>query len=104
MSRFTPEQLEYFQGFPTWVVATWALAVWGGVGGTVLLLLRKRLAVPVLAGSFGCMVATSVHNFVFTDGLEVMGPAGAVFSGVIFGFALALWVYARRMAGKDVLV
>ena len=47
MGRFTAEQLEYWYGFPTWVVASWAIAVWGGVLGAVLLLLKKRLAAPV---------------------------------------------------------
>ena len=28
MSEFTPEQLEFFYNFPTWMVAFWALAVW----------------------------------------------------------------------------
>ena len=31
MSNFSPEQLEFFYGFPAWLVAFWALAVWGGV-------------------------------------------------------------------------
>ena len=31
MSEFTPEQLEFFYNFPSWMVAFWALAVWGGV-------------------------------------------------------------------------
>ena len=63
MSGFTPEQLDYFFGLPTWVVAFWALAVWGGVLGTLLLLLRKRLAAPVLLVSFVSMVITAFHNF-----------------------------------------
>ena len=29
MSQFTPEQLEYFYGFPAWMDAAWAIAVWG---------------------------------------------------------------------------
>ena len=104
MSQFTPEQLEFFYGFPTWVVAFWALAVWGGVLGTLLLLLRKRLAAPVLLGSFLAMIATSIHNFFLSNGLEVTGGAGLVFSGLIFVFALGLWLYARAMAQGGVLV
>lgn len=104
MGQFTPEQLEYFYGFPAWVVAVWALAVWGGVVGTLLLLSRKRLAVPVLLVSFLSMVVTSIHNFLLSDGLEVMGTAGVVFSAVIFVFALGLWLYARSMASKEILV
>ena len=103
MSQFTPEQLEFFYGFPTWVVAFWALAVWGGLLGTVLLLLRKSLAAPVLLGSLLAMVATSIHNYVLSNGLEVSGGAGLAFSGLIFLVALGLWLYARAMTRRGVL-
>jgi hypothetical protein len=75
--------LEFFYGFPTWVVAFRALAVWGGVLGTLLLLLRKRLAVPVLLVSFLAMIVTSIHNFFLSNGLEVMG--GDLVVGTIRG-------------------
>ncbi|MEN8145949.1 MAG: hypothetical protein ABFS14_13505 [Gemmatimonadota bacterium] len=104
MSQFTPEQLEFFYGFPTWVVAFWALAVWGGVLGTLLLLLRKRLAVPVLLVSFLAMIVTSIHNFFLSNGLEVMGVQGQVFAGLVFIIALGLWLYARAMTQRGVLV
>jgi hypothetical protein len=105
MGRFTPEQLEFFYGFPTWLVAFWALAVWGGVLGTVLLLFRKRLAAPVFLVSLVCMVITAIRNYGFADGLEVMGGAGPlVFTIVIFLVALGLWLYARAMAERGVLV
>ena len=41
MSQFTPEQLDYFYGFPTWMVAAWAVAVWGALLGSLGLLVRK---------------------------------------------------------------
>ncbi len=104
MSRFTPEQLEFFYGFPAWLVTFWALAVWGGVLGTLLLLLKRRLAVPVLLVSFLAMVVTAIHNFVLSNGLEVMGGVGAAFSVLIFAVALGLWLYARAMARRGVLV
>jgi hypothetical protein len=103
MSQFTPEQLEYFYGFPVWLDAFWAVAVWGGLLGAVLLLARRRVAVPVLLTSFVAMIVTSIHNFLLTDGLDVMGGAGVAFSGVIFVVALALWLYARSLAGRGVL-
>ena len=103
MGKFTPEQLEYFYGFPTWVVATWAIAIWGGVLGTLLLLLRRRLAAPVLLVSFRSMVLTSVYNFLLSDGVAVMGAGAVAFSGLIFAIALGLWLYARAMAQRGVL-
>ena len=86
------------------VVALWALAVWGGVLGSVLLLLRKQLAVGVFLVSFVCMVVTTIHNFVLSNGLEVIGdPFALVFSGLIFVFALLLYIYARAMKNQRVL-
>jgi len=105
MSGFTPEQLEYFYGFPAWVVGFWAVAVWGGVLGSVFLLLRKKLAVGVFLVSFLCMVVTTIHNFGLSDGLEVMGGPGALaFSAVIFVVGLLLYFYAKGMRNRGVLV
>ena len=104
MGQFSPEQLDYFYGFPAWVVATWALATWGGVLGCVLLLLRKRWAVPVFGASLVCMLLTTVHNYVLTNGLEVAGGVfPIVFSALIFVVAAMLLVYARRMRDQGVL-
>lgn len=104
LSSFTPEQRAYFFGFPMWVVATWALSVWGGVLGSILLLLRNRWAVPVFGISLATMVLTTFYNFVLTNGLAVMGGMGGlVFSAVIFVIAVALLVYARSLARAGVL-
>lgn len=103
MASFTPEQLEYFYGFPAWLVSFWALAVWGGVLGSILLLFRKKLAVPVFLISLVSMVITSFHNFVLSDGLDVMGTGGVIFSAVIFVVAVGLWLYSKAMAKRGVL-
>lgn len=103
MASFTPEQLDYFYSFPTWVVGTWAIAVWGGVLGALLLLLKKRLAAGVLLVSFLSMAITAVYNFGLSDGAAVMGMGAVAFSALIFVIALGLWFYARTMAQKGVL-
>ena len=50
------------------------------------------------------MIVTSIHNLVLSNGMEVMGGGGLVFAGLIFVFALGLWLYARAMAERGVLV
>lgn len=105
MSSFTPEQLDFFYGFPSWVVAAWAVAVWGGVLGALLLLLRRRLAVWVFLASLVAMVLTTIHNYALSNGLEVVGDAFTlIFSAVIFVVACALYLYARAMQRRGVLV
>ena len=104
MSGFTPDQLEYFYRFPAWLVADWAIAVWGGVLGALLLLLRKRLAVPVFCVSLIAVAISTIYTYGISNGMEVVGDTiSLVFSAVIFLVALALYFYARKMAGSGVL-
>ena len=104
MSAFTPEQLSFFYGLPTWTVIAWAVAVWGGVIGSIVLLMRNRFAVHVFLFSFIAMVITSFQNYVLSNGLEVIGDTFAlVFSAVIFVVALLLYLYARSMNQRNIL-
>jgi len=104
MAAFTPEQLEFFYGFPIWVNAAWAIAVWGGVIGTILLLLRKSSAVWVLLVSFLAMVVTAIHNYGLSNGMEVVGDMfSLVFTALIFLVGLGLYLYSKAMHSKGVL-
>ncbi len=103
MSQFTPEQLEYFYGFPAWTVAAWAIAVWGSLLASIGLLLRKRWAVPLFGIVLVGMALTAIHNFLLSDGMRIMGSGGAMFTVVIWIIAIALFFYARAMAARGVL-
>jgi hypothetical protein len=103
MSQFTPEQLEYFYGFPAWAVSAWAIAVWSSLLGSISLLLRRNWAVTLFGITLAGMVITSIYNFVLTDGMEMMGAGGAAFTAVIWLIAIALFLYARAMAKRGVL-
>ena len=105
MSNFTPEQLAFFYGFPAWVDATWAIAVWGGVLGAILLLVRRRHAVWVFLASLIAIVVTTFHNYVLSNGLDVVGDAFSLgFTAVIFLIALVLFFYAHAMHEWKILV
>jgi hypothetical protein len=103
MSQFTPEQLDYFYGFPAWVDAGWALGVWGALLGSLTLLLRKAFAVWLFGVSILGMVATSLYTFVLTDATGVAQEGALTFSIVIWVIALFLFFYAKAMAARRVL-
>ncbi len=103
MSQFSPEQLEYFYGFPAWTVSAWALAVWSGVAGSAGLLLRRRWSVWIFGLSLVGMAASTAYSFGMSEGAEVMGTGGVVFTGVIAVVAAFLFLYARRLAAAGVL-
>ena len=104
MANFTPEQLEFFYGLPTWCVATWAISVWGSLIASGLLLLRKRIARDVFLLVIVTMLITMFQNFVLSNGLEVMGdPVSLVFTVLVIVVAVLLYWYARRQAAAGVL-
>jgi len=104
MAQFTPEQLEYFYGFPAWVDGAWALAVWGAVAGSILLLLQRKISEWVFLGALVAMVLTSIYNFGLSNGYEVMGdPFSLIFTALIFVISVVLYLYARAMVKREIL-
>lgn len=103
MAQFTPEQLDYFYGFPAWAVSGWAFGVWGAFAGSVGLLLRQRWALWAFLVSLAGMVVSSIYTLAVTDGLEMMGGGGMVFTIIIWIVAILLAIYAWRQVKAGVL-
>jgi hypothetical protein len=105
ISQFTPDQLDYFYSFPSWFMAAWAIAVWGAVFGSVLLLLRSRHAPAVFALSLLGLIATLVYSFVLSgvSYLEIVGTGGLWFTLAISVVAVLLWLYTRAMRQRGAL-
>jgi hypothetical protein len=103
MSQFTAEQLDYFYGFPAWMVAAWAVAVWGALLGSLGLLMRKAWAVWVFGVSLLGLAVSTVYNFVLSNGAAIMGDVAVIFTAVIWAIGLFLFFYAKAMAKRGVL-
>ena len=104
MSRFPPEQREYFESFPLWAVAFWAIGVIGGLIGCLLLLLRNRLAFTALVASVIGSTVSSLGGLFLLGGMDVMSGTDALGLTVFpIVFAAFLAYYARVMTTKGVL-
>ena len=106
MSRFPPQQRAYFESFApyVWPVAFWAIGVFGGVIGCLLLLLRKRLAFHVLLASVIGTIVSTLGGLFLLGGMEVMRETSALgFTVFPIIFAAFLAYYARAMSKKGVL-
>lgn len=95
--------VDYFANFPLWMDLVWAIGVWGGVLGAVLLLLRRRHTYTVWAVSLVALVISNAYGFVEPIP-GVTEPATMYIAiAVVFVVMLALTLYARAMAAKGVL-
>jgi hypothetical protein len=102
MSQFPPEQREYFESFPLWTDAFWALGVFGGVIGCVLLLLKNRFAFLVLLASLIGTIVSSLGGLFLLGGMEVMvktSGVGLTLIPVIVAAALASYAFAMNRKG-----
>lgn len=103
LERFSPELLEWVYSFPLWAECSWAIAVWGSILASILLLMRKGLAAPIFGISLVAMVLNSIYSYVLSNGIEIMGVGAAIFSTVIFASILGLFLYSRAMKARGVL-
>jgi len=99
----TPAQIAHFQEMPGWMTAVWAIGVWGAMVGSVLILLRKKLAFPVFAVSLAAFLVNQLYTYVLTDGGEIMGGQIAITSVVIAALLLFFMWYSGLMARRGVL-
>lgn len=96
--------MAYINAFPIWVSVAWALGVWGGLAGAILLLMRHRWAVPTLLVSLVGAVIGIGYQIARPSGIAEMERGFNAYVGyLVIVIALALFVYARAMRIKNVL-
>jgi hypothetical protein len=104
LANFTDPQRVYFESFPMWMEATWALGVWGGVAGSLLLLARSRHAVAAFGVSLAGLAVSTLYQYVLNSPPEWMMTGGMMAMNlVIWAVAIGLLWYALRMRKQGVL-
>lgn len=104
LANFTDPQRVYFESFPLWMEATWALGVWGGMAGALLLLARSRYAVAAFAVSLAGLAASTIYQYVlYSAPAEMMTPPMIAMNLAIWAVAIGLLVYSMRMRRRGLL-
>lgn len=93
----------FFDSFPVWASALWAIGVWGSVLGSVLLLMRSRHAATAFLVSLIAAVLSFAYQFTMDVPPEMTDSMGKVMPFVIVGAVVLQWWYARRQAANGVL-
>ncbi len=104
LSQFSAEERAFFDSFPGWMEAFWALGVWGALIGSLLLLIRSRYAVHAFGLSLVGIVVGMGYQYLAMEAPESLTTgAMAIMPWVILAVGIALFVYARNQAAKGVL-
>ena len=95
LNTFSAAERAFYESTPAWATVAFAVAVFGGVLGSVGLLLRKSWAFAMLVACLLGIVVQDSHSIFIGDGIEVFGPAGFILPLFTFGIAAALAWFAR---------
>jgi len=89
-----------YDNIPAWVTAAFALAVFGGLLGSLSLLLRKKIANLLFTVSLIGIIAQMAYNFFISNSMEVYGPGGMIMPIMILVLGIFLFMYSKSATTK----
>lgn len=98
----TAEQAAVMLGYPVWMTVVFAVGVFGGAIGCLLMLARSAVAVPVFALSLVGYIALYIGDIIHGV-FAAMGTPQVVVLTVVVAIAAGLWAVARLFRTRGVL-
>ncbi len=96
----TAAQMAWIEATPVWANAAYAIAVTAGVLASILLLLRKTLAVPAYILSFVAIIVQDIESFVLRSPADVWGSGAYNIPVLVFIVAIAEIWYSRSAQSR----
>ena len=90
------EQQILYQDIPAWVTAAFAIAVFSGTLGSLLLLLKKKIATTFFIISFLGIVGQMSYGLLIDQNSDSYGPMGIALPIIIIAFGGYLIWYSRK--------
>ena len=97
----TPEQIELMEATPAWVTGVFAIATFAGVLGALLMVLKRKLAVPLFAISLVAVLIQNGYAWFATNAAEVYGTVqGYVMPLLVITISIFLFWYSKGASQK----
>ena len=89
-----------YENIPAWVTAAFAIAVFGGLLGSIFLLMRKKVAKTAFLISLIAIIVQMSYNLFMSKAAEVYGPGGMVMPIMVIIIGVFLLLYSKRSTEK----
>ena len=104
LAKMPADQIAYMNALPTWLTGAWAIGVWGGLLGSLLLLMRSRHAVLAYGLSFVAAVLAMGYEMLMTQQPASMkAGAMAIMPWVVLAICAFLLWYSWNAEKKGLL-
>lgn len=95
------DQRAAYEAEPLWVTAAYAVAVWVGLGGTILLVMRRKLAEWLLMVSLVAVLVWLAGLLVVTELRENMSANDLLLAIVIVAITWTIFWFARNSRRRE---
>lgn len=99
-AAYSPEELELVNNAPSWGIYVYGIAVFGGLLASILLLMRKKLAVGIFGISLLAILIQMGHWIFVMDAITVMGPSAVVMPLIVIAIAIFEYFYSKGAASN----
>lgn len=94
-ATYTPEQLDLMNNAPSWGIYVYGAAVFAGVIASILLLLKKKLSVPIFAISLLAILIQMGYWIFGMNAIDAFGPEAIVMPLIVIAIAIFLYFYSK---------
>jgi hypothetical protein len=94
---------ELYTNIPIWSTTAYAVAVFGGLIGSILLLMRKKLSVHFYLLSLIGVFVQTFYNFFISKAIAVYGYQSAILPLFVLFLGIFLYFYSKNLTNEGVL-
>ena len=92
-----------YENAPAWVTGAFAIAVFGGLLGCILLLLRKKSATTLFLISMAGILVQMTYSLFMSNAREVYGTTALLMPLMVLAIGAFLIWYSKQMTAKGIL-
>lgn len=96
-------ELSFIENTPAWATAAFAIAVWSGVFASVLLLLKRKIAITGFVVSLLGILTQFFYNFFIENSIEIYGATSVIIPITTITFSIFIIWYSKKCADDGIL-
>ena len=100
LSKLPKAQQSLRSDTPAWLTGVYAIAVFSGAVGSILLLLRKSLATPIFVISFAAIVVQMGYVLFGMNAIGALGASAAIFPVLVMVIGASLVWFSAQAKNK----
>lgn len=100
LAKLPEAERALYESTPVWMHIVFAIAVFGGTAGCILLLMKNKLSIPFFVTSMVAVLIQMTYWLLINDALEVYGPTSVIMPLLVISVAVFLAWYSSNVKSK----